>query len=215
MPYPSLDSGAWKRKKAKTVLGETVTKALVQMEKAQGPVLKAGEQATFQQLSQLSQQLTTLQAEIKKTRGKCKKGIHDATASLLDEMGKEAVKYTDEVGARAKEWTDFLKQFDMYLKHTRSSLEAVVKSPQPAVIARNKVPVAGALKWMHGNIDRLRPLGTDALKKSLLFTNAIDVFEALERAQPKAKAGGKPVPATPADLKKPLDEARALIRQLK
>lgn len=211
-----LSAADWKKSKAKTLIGETVTPYLADVDKLHKQVFVAGPTASREDLSRLSGALKSLQVEIKKTRAKCKKGIHDATGKYLDDMANDAAKLLADTQKRLVEWNSLLKTFDMYMKHTRTSLHAVVTEPQPAVIAKHKVPVAGALKWMQDNAERFgRGDDTAYVKRMMLVKRASDVFDELEQLQPKSKTGGKPVPATPAALKEPLDEARRLLTQLK
>lgn len=52
-------------------------------------------------------------------------------------------------------------------------------------------------------------------RKMAAVSSAAIVFAEMERAQPKAKAGGKPLPATPATLAPQLARARELLAKLK
>jgi hypothetical protein len=214
----ALDVNEWKKAvRAGALKGETVTTFLADVCKYEHAVKfsKVGP-ASRENLSRLSGSLKSLQIEIKKTRAVCKPRVHDGLAKYLDDMSRDATKLLADTQKQLGEWATFLKSFNTYVGHTRMALEAVIKQPQPATIARNKVPVQGAAKWMAANIPHISMMDDDAFgRRMAAVQSATNVFADLERAQPKSQAGGKPIPATPATLAPHLNRARELLAQLK
>lgn len=213
----SLSASDWKKNKARTLVGETVTPALTELAK-RAAALKVpdGQEMQLRDLSAYGGALKILQAEIAKTRAKCVRGIHDQTGRYLDAMAKEATAKYAENQQHLKDFNEFLKAFQKLRASTVAALEQALKSPLPPQVAKARQVVKANNDWLQSATKRFN--SDEIMAGTTQMASAILILDRILKAHQERTAsvpGGRALPATPADLVRELDDAKGTIAKLK
>lgn len=212
-PGPTLVPAYWKKQKAVTLMGETVSPALAKVATLTKEVVDKDERADPHLLATLSGALRTLQAEVKKTRAKCKRGLHDSTAKYLDQMANEAEAMFRAVQKLLVDWNAFLKDYDNRLAQSRRALQAVADKPLPETIEKAKRLLTDVNAWLARREERISVLEPEYAIRWHAVSQAADLVGDMQKRQPAGV--GRQLPAAPPELQGALREINDLIAKLK
>jgi hypothetical protein len=130
----TLDMKWWKKTKPVTLVGETVTEAMKEVDSATEALLKM---PTREHLSKLSGALKSLKAAFTQTKGKCNKTLHAACIKALTEAEGKAQGAYDAVQVMLHH---FVQELEVYKQRRTKAAQALALLS--AAKDTTKVPLA-------------------------------------------------------------------------
>jgi uncharacterized protein YoxC len=210
-----ISAAEWQAKKAKTLLGEPVTKAL----KAHAVATAKLAQAKPISLEVLSAYLganKSLQVAVQKAIGMCKPKLHDQTKQYLQHLETEVKGVYKEVQQIQVQFNTQLKSFQTKRAEAIDAVEAVLKSSTPQSVKKAQASVEGVLASLNsalaaGYSSQEIVIGMKAISATL------PAFKEILELNATAAQGstGRPLPLNPAQLKGPLGDLETLLKNLK
>lgn len=200
----------WKQKKAKTLIGESVTPALTAVV-AEAAKYAKSPAVSREQLSAYGGSIQSLRVAIDKTKAKCNKTLHGDTIKYLDAMDKEAQTLRGIVAKEQQAFMAALKEFQKTRDDVANALDTVMKNPLPKAMQDAMQVMINANKTLP---TKFISVEIQAILQQIAGAQVI--LKEMLKAQPEPKqAGGRALPATPKDLAPQLADFANRIKRVK